>query len=57
LPLSEIATGTQFSAKYLNLLVRQGKLEAYKKGRNWLSSQKSIDDYLTNRQRKRNKNT
>jgi len=53
LPLSEIAIGTPFSAKYLNLLARQGKLEAYKKGRNWLSTQKSVDDYITNRQRKR----
>lgn len=53
LTLAEIAPSTPFSAKYLNLLVRQGKLEAFKKGRNWLTSQKSIDDYLTNRQRKR----
>lgn len=54
LPLSEIAKGTPFSSKYLNLLARQGKLDAYKKGRNWLSNQKSINDYLINRQRKRN---
>ncbi len=54
LPLSEIAVNTPFSAKYLNLLARQGKLEAYKKGRNWLSSKESIDNYLVNRKRKRN---
>lgn len=53
LPLAEIAPSTPFSTKYLNLLVRQGKLEAYKKGRNWLTSKKAVDDYLTNRQRKR----
>jgi len=49
--LAEIAPSTPFSAKYLNLLIRQGKLEAFKKGRNWLTSQKSVDDYLANRQR------
>jgi len=54
LPLSEIAGNTPFSAKYLNLLARQGKLEAYKKGRNWLSSKESIENYLANRERKRN---
>ncbi len=51
--LSEIASKTPFSAKYLNLLARQGKLEAFKKGRDWLTSKKAIDDYLINRQRKR----
>lgn len=55
--LAEIAKNTQFSAKYLNLLASQGKLEAYKKGRNWLTSQKSVDDYMANRQRKRKNNT
>lgn len=54
LPLASLACEVKFSAKYLNLLARQGKLEAYKKGRNWLSSRKAIDDYLINRQRKRN---
>jgi hypothetical protein len=28
-------------------------LEAHKEGRNWVSSQKALDDYLANRQRKR----
>ena len=53
LPLAEIAQNSSFSAKYLNLLARQGKLEAYKKGRNWLTSKKAIDEYLANRERKR----
>lgn len=56
LPLAEISSNTPFSAKYLNLLIRQGKLEAYKKGRNWLTSKKAIDEYLTNRQRQRKTN-
>lgn len=53
LPLAEISTTTSFSAKYLNLLARQGKLEAYKEGRNWLTSQEAIARYLKNRTRQR----
>ncbi len=34
LTLSEISKKTPYSAKYLNLLIRKGKLEGYKKGRN-----------------------
>lgn len=53
MPLARIAKKTSFSAKYLNLLARRGKLEAYKKGRNWLTSLEAVEAYLTNRQRKR----
>lgn len=53
LPLAEIAKNTPFSAKYLNLLARQGKLEAYKEGRNWLTSKEAIVRYLKNRTRQR----
>ena len=51
--LSEISKITPFSAKYLNLLVRQGKLEAYKDGRNWLTSKEAIARYIKNRARQR----
>ena len=51
--LSELAKNTKFSAKYLNLLVRQGKLEAHKEGRNWLSSKEALKRYLDARERKR----
>ncbi|MDP6571752.1 MAG: Fic family protein [Patescibacteria group bacterium] len=53
LTFAEIAKDTPFSAKYLNLLARQGKLEAYKEGRNWLTSKEAIERYLKNRARKR----
>jgi excisionase family DNA binding protein len=53
LTLTEISKRTPFSAKYLNLLVRQGKLEAFKEGRNWLSSKEAVDRYLKNRSRQR----
>ncbi len=51
--LSEASLMTTFSAKYLNLLARQGKLEAHKEGRNWLTTMEAIQRYLDNRQRKR----
>ncbi|NQT29157.1 MAG: Fic family protein [Candidatus Saganbacteria bacterium] len=53
LPLAKISSQTHFSAKYLNLLARQGKLEAYKEGRNWLTSKEALERYLENRKRKR----
>lgn len=49
LTLSEISKKNSFSSKYLNLLVRQGKLEAHKEGRNWLTTKEAVDRYLKNR--------
>jgi len=51
--LAELAKGTKFTEKYLNLLARSGKLEAHKEGRNWLSSEKALKRYLDGRERKR----
>jgi Fic family protein len=51
--LSELAESSSYSAKYLNLLVRLGKLEAHKEGRNWLSSEDAIKRYVEGRHRKR----
>jgi Fic family protein len=53
LPLSEIAKKSPFSAKYLNLLVRSGKLEAHKEGRSWVTSREALERYLAGRERKR----
>ncbi|MBI2426889.1 MAG: Fic family protein [Candidatus Kerfeldbacteria bacterium] len=52
-PLAVLSKTTPFSAKYLNLLARQGKLEAYKEGRDWLTSKEAIERYLKNRVRQR----
>lgn len=49
--LSKISKLTKFSAKYLNLLARYGKLEAHKLGRNWLTSVNAVNNYLANRQK------
>ena len=51
--LSKISPQTSFSTKYLNLLARQGKLEAHKEGRNWLTSLDAVKRYIENRKRKR----
>ena len=51
--LSKISPVTSYSTKYLNLLARQGKLEAHKQGRNWLTSVEAVDRYVKKRQRKR----
>lgn len=53
LTLAEISKITLFSAKYLNLLARKGRLEAYKEGRNWLTSKEAVGRYLKNRVRQR----
>ncbi len=51
--LSELAKKTPYSEKYLNLLAREGKIDAHKDGRNWVSSVEAIKIYQENRQRKR----
>jgi Fic family protein len=51
--LSKLAKKTSFTEKYLNLLARAGKLSAHKEGRNWLSSEEALKNYLRNRDRKR----
>jgi Fic family protein len=52
-PLSELAKKSKFSAKYLQLLVRKGLLQAQKEGRNWMSSLRALETYEKNRLRKR----
>lgn len=51
LPLSKLAKETPYSAKYLNLLIRQGKLAAHKEGRLWLSTKEAVENYIMNRKR------
>ena len=47
IPLSILAKNSPYSAKYLNLLVNLGKLEAQKRGRNWVSSQEALNNYIS----------
>lgn len=53
LPLSAVAKRTPYSAKYLNLLIRSGKLEGHKEGRSWLTSEEAVSRYIEQRERKR----
>ena len=52
-PLSEISNKTPYSEKYLNLLIRQGKIEAHKEKRNWLTSIEAVERYIKGRMRRR----
>ncbi len=42
-----------YGQEYISLLARQGKIDAYKEGRNWLTTKEAIEEYRTNRKRKR----
>ncbi len=51
--LLDLSKGTPYSAKYLNLLARIGKLEAHKEGRNWLSTKEALERYIDSRERRK----
>lgn len=53
LPLSVIAPHTPYSEKYLNFLACQGKIEAHKEGRNWVTTSDAIKEYQKGRKRQR----
>ncbi len=42
-----------YGQEYISLLARQGKIDAYKEGRNWLTTHKAINNYMANRKRER----
>jgi Fic family protein len=42
-----------YGQEYLSLLARRGKIDAYKEGRNWLTTRKAVRDYMTGRKRDR----
>ena len=48
MPLSVLAKKFPYSQEYLSLLARQGKIDTHKKARNWLATEKSVTDYLSN---------
>ena len=39
--------------EYVSLLARKGKIDAFKEGRNWLTTKDAVLDYIENRDRKR----
>lgn len=42
-----------YGQEYISLLARQGKIDAYKEGRNWLTTKKAVADYMAGRKRER----
>lgn len=42
-----------YGQEYISLLARQGKIDAYKEGRNWLTTKQAVLDYRSNRKRRR----
>ncbi|KKQ45901.1 MAG: Filamentation induced by cAMP protein Fic [Candidatus Moranbacteria bacterium GW2011_GWC2_37_8] len=51
--LADLAKDSKFTEKYLNKLARNGKLEAHKEGRNWLTSKDALRRYMDSRERVR----
>ncbi len=43
-----------YGQEYISLLARQGKIDAFKEGRNWYTSIQAINEYMENRKRIRN---
>lgn len=54
-PISMIVAEEQlpYGEEYISLLARQGKIDAYKEGRNWLTTSEAVAEYVANRKRKR----
>jgi hypothetical protein len=42
-----------YGQEYVSLLARQGKIDAYKEGKNWLTSKNAIQEYIIRRKRNR----
>lgn len=53
-PIPDIVSepGFPYSQEYLSLLARQGRIDAFKEGRNWLTSRRAVQQYMENKQRK-----
>lgn len=46
IPLSKLAKLFPYSQEYLSLLARQGKIDAFKQSRNWVSTKAAIEKYI-----------
>lgn len=45
-----------YGQEYVSLLARQGKIDAFKEGRNWLTTKDAVLEYIKKRERKRDLN-
>ncbi len=56
-PISDLVgeQGFPYGQEYVSLLARQGKIDAFKEGRNWLTNKNAVLKYMDLRERKRMK--
>jgi Fic family protein len=54
-PISTIVSepSISYGQEYVSLLARQGKIDAYKEGRVWYTTEQAVKDYIDGRMRKR----
>ncbi|WP_293744315.1 Fic family protein [uncultured Pedobacter sp.] len=54
-PISNIVSepDVPYGQEYVSLLARQGKIDAYKEGRDWLTTKAAVQSYIKTRKRKR----
>lgn len=54
-PISHIVSepDVPYGQEYVSLLARQGKIDAYKEGRDWLTTKSAVQSYIKTRKRKR----
>lgn len=54
-PISDIVEepGVPYGQEYVSLLARQGKIDAFKEGRNWLTTKEAVLEYISKRERNR----
>lgn len=54
-PISNIVSepDVPYGQEYVSLLARQGKIDAYKEGRDWLTTKSAVQSYIKTRKRKR----
>ncbi|WAC41243.1 Fic family protein [Pedobacter sp. SL55] len=54
-PISTIVSELDFpyGQEYISLLARKGKIDAYKEGKNWVTTKEAIKEYVAKRKRKR----
>jgi len=46
-------TDVPYGQEYVSLLARQGKIDAFKEGKNWYTSKDALNNYIEKRDRKR----
>ncbi|MET3046048.1 Fic family protein [Flavobacterium covae] len=51
--VSEPSSSYGFTQEYVSLLARQGKIDAHKEGKTWVTTKKALQEYIENRKRKR----